>query len=46
MLRFEADNLFEDATGIGTGLRPAMWNLPQGPEPGPPWPRKKRPQFI
>ncbi|MDD2755902.1 MAG: hypothetical protein PHS80_10290 [Methanothrix sp.] len=46
MLRFEADYLFEDAPGIGTGMRPANWDLPQGPEPGPQWPRKKRPQIL
>jgi hypothetical protein len=45
LLRFEAD-LFEDAPGIGTGMRPANWDLPQGPEPGPQWPRKKRPQIL
>jgi len=46
LLRFEADYLFEDAPGIGTGMRPANWDLPTGPEPGPQWPRKKRPQIL
>jgi len=46
LLRFEADYLFEDAPGIGTDMRPANWDLPTGPEPGPQWPRKKRPQIL
>jgi hypothetical protein len=45
LLRLEAD-LFEDAPGISKGIRPANWDLPQGPEPGPQWPRKKRPQIL
>ncbi|MCK9565979.1 MAG: hypothetical protein M0Q43_08015 [Methanothrix sp.] len=46
MLRFEADYLFEDAAGIRTGMRPANWDLPQGPQPGPQWPKKRRPQIL
>ncbi|MDD1761393.1 MAG: hypothetical protein LUQ59_04095 [Methanothrix sp.] len=46
MQRFEADYLFEDAIGIGTAMRRAMWDLPHGPEPGPQWPKKKRPQIL
>jgi hypothetical protein len=46
LLRFEADYLFEDAIGIGTGMQLVMWDLPQGPQPGPQWPKKRRPQIL
>jgi hypothetical protein len=45
LLNLEVGYMFEDAPGISTGIRPANWDLPSGPEPGPQWPRKKRPQI-
>ncbi|OPY53363.1 MAG: hypothetical protein A4E49_01470 [Methanosaeta sp. PtaU1.Bin112] len=46
LLNLEIEYMFKDAPGIGTDIRPANWPLPSGPEPGPQWPRKKRPHIL
>jgi len=46
LLRLEEDSLFENAGRIQADLRFGFWDLPQGPEPGPQMPKKKRPQIV
>ncbi len=46
MLRLDDDFMFEDACSIRTGIGFGILDLPEGPEPGPEMPKKKRPQII
>jgi len=42
LLRFEDNLVFDDAGCVRIGIKMGIWDLPQGPEPGPGMPKKKR----
>jgi hypothetical protein len=42
LLRFEDNLMFDDAGCARIGIKMGIWDLPQGPEPGPGMPKKKR----
>jgi hypothetical protein len=40
------DFVFEDARNLHAGVRFGIGDIPQGPEPGPEMPKKRRPQIL
>jgi len=46
LLRFDGELLYENAGHIQADSRFAFLALPQGPEPGPQMPKKRRPKIV